>query len=408
MGKLGEFWSTYIVQPFTTFRWTDFIDILLLAAIFYGVYSFVRLRRAGKLVFGLAMVLVLYAVADLLSLRATTRLLGGVASVGIIIIAIIFQPELRDALEKLSNTVFDLRAKTSQRHASLAQTVSEVVEAACQIAQREEDGALIVIERSTKLGDYVNSGIRLDAEVNSHLLRNIFFNRSPMHDGAVFICNDRVAAAGCKLPLTFNEEVARGLGTRHRAAIGITEVSDCVVVVVSEEKHIISVANHGLLKRDYNRGMADLKNEESLKTVQNKLRQDLFLLLAGTPLDEEPTEKGKDTKKARDGKKTDRQTVPSRSSGNEAKSAQSGDNAGRRRYRLGVLPGRKHPTAEKAPGTASAVPETPAVSASESVAERQVNRENAPEKSPAPVSEAGGTAESDRIAGEEETSHGAV
>lgn len=284
--RISGFWEMYIVMPFRTFHWTDAVDILVLAVIFYCIVSFVKRRRAGKLALGLILVLLLYAAADLLSLRATSRLLGGLASVGIIIVAIIFQPELRDALEKMSTAVIDLRSgSASGRRASLAHTVSEVVEAACQIAQREEDGALIVIERSTKLGDYYNSGVTLDAEVNSALLRNIFFNRSPLHDGAVFIANDRVVAAGCKLPLTTNEEAARGLGTRHRAAIGISEVSDCVVVVVSEEKHVISVANHGLLKRDYNRGMADLKNEESLKNVQNRLRRDLFLLLAGTDLE---------------------------------------------------------------------------------------------------------------------------
>ena len=111
-----------------------------------------------------------------------------------------------------------------------------------------------------------------------------------MHDGAVLIRNNRVVAAGCKLPLTTNEEVARGMGTRHRAAIGVSEVSDCVVVVVSEEKHVISVANSGFIKRDYNRNINDFRNEETLKLIQNSLRQDLFLLLAGMPLEKSERE----------------------------------------------------------------------------------------------------------------------
>ncbi len=301
MNRFGEimknFWDQYIWLPISQFHWTDVLDILVLALLCYWVYSFIKVRRGGKLVLGLTIVLVLYAISGIMGLDVVHEILGSLTSFGIIILVVIFQPELRDVLEKLGSTSFGLRTANARERADLAHTVSEVVDAACQIAMSEQDGALIVIERTTKLGDYADKGQELGARVSSNLLRNLFVNRSPLHDGAVVIRANRIAAAGCKLPLTENEEVARGMGTRHRAAIGITEVSDCVVVVVSEERHIISVANAGLLKRGYNSNGAELRNEERLKKLQNDLRRDLFLLLAGGSYEEEADREIKRKKK---------------------------------------------------------------------------------------------------------------
>ncbi len=285
--SMGEVWEQYIWYPISQFNFWDALDILLLTVVLYGLYLFLKGRRAGKLAAGFALILVFYVISDIAGLRAIHQLLAGVAPFAIILLAIIFQPELRDALEKLGSTPFGFLTGRSENRADLAHTVSEVVEAACQIAMAEKDGALIVIERSTPLGDYAAKGQLLNANVSGNLLRNIFVDRSPLHDGAVIIRNNRIAAAGSKLPLTVNEEVVRGMGTRHRAAVGITEVSDCVVVVVSEEKHIISIANNGFIKRDYNRSAADFQNEVTLKAVQNNLRNDLFHLLAGAAFDEE-------------------------------------------------------------------------------------------------------------------------
>lgn len=286
-----NFGQMYIVEPIRNFGVSDALDIFILTAILYGVYMFVKGRRAAKLAMGLVFILAFYALSDIFHFRAVYQLLSGIAPFGIVLLAVIFQPEIRDALEKLGSSPFGfLLGGNDQDRSTLIHTISEVVEAVCQIAQSEEDGALIVIECSTPLGEYAAKAQMLDAQVSSNLLANIFVNRSPMHDGAVLIRNNRVAAAGCKLPLATNEEIARGMGTRHRAAIGVTEVSDCVVVVVSEEKHTISVANSGLIKRDYNRNAADLRNEETLKLVQNSLRQDLFLLLTGVSLEKSERE----------------------------------------------------------------------------------------------------------------------
>lgn len=294
---IENIWEQYIWMPLSRFHWTDAVDILVLTLLIYWVYSFIKVRRAGKLAAGLIVVILLYVVSGMMGLDVVYQILGALMSSGIIVVVIIFQSELRDALEKLGSTSFGRRSLNARERADLAHTVSEVVEAACQIAMSDRDGALIVIERSTKLGDYADKGQILDAQVSGSLLRNIFVNRSPLHDGAVVIRNNRIAAAGCKLPLTENEEVAEGMGTRHRAAIGITEVSDCVVVVVSEEKHIISIANAGLLKRGYNNNAYELRDEEQLKDIQNELRQDLFLLLAGTAPDGETTRKSRRDKK---------------------------------------------------------------------------------------------------------------
>ncbi len=293
---LGHGWDQYIVHPFSRFSVWDALDILLLAVLLYCVYLFFKGRRAGKLAVGLALIFILYAVSDILGLRALHRILEGIAPFTVILVAVIFQPELRDALEKLGNRAVGLRNVNAKDQANLSNTINEVVDAVCRIAMSGEDGALIIIERTTKLGEYADKGQQLDAQVSGNLLCNIFVNRSPLHDGAVIIRNNRIAAAGSKLPLTVNEEVVRGMGTRHRAAVGITEVSDCVAVVVSEERHQISIANNGLLKRDYHRTPDELRSEASLKDIQNALRNDLFKLLAGVDLEEEPELSGKDGK----------------------------------------------------------------------------------------------------------------
>ena len=309
---LVNFWEQYIVAPIKGFDmpW-DLFDILLLTALFYWAYSFIRVRRAGKLAIGIVLVLVAYVISDILSLRAVHQIIAGVASFGILILVIIFQPELRDVLEKIGSTPFGFKNMGSREQAELTNTINAVVDAAIQIAMENEDGALIVIEGTTKLGDYIDKGQKLDAAVSTALLRNIFVNRSALHDGAVVISGNRIAAAGCKLPLTSNEDGVKGLGTRHRAAVGITEYcNDCVVVVVSEERHIISVANAGVLKRDYNRGVADLRDEERGKEIQNALRKDLFRIIANIDMAE--AEKRAEREKKRKAKRGLPQTLRGR------------------------------------------------------------------------------------------------
>ena len=273
-------WENYILFPISNFSWGDALDILFLTILMYGVALFFSERRAGKLAVGLALVVLLYVFSGFTGMRAVHQLLSWVAPFVIILLAVIFQPELRDGLERLGDRPFGLFIHRRD-YADTAKVISEVVEAACLIAQTNKDGALIVIERSTPLGDFVDRGHKLDAEVSAGLLRNIFVDKTPLHDGAVIIRKNRIAAACCELPLTANEEVVRGVGSRHRAAVGITEVSDCVVVVVSEQRHVISIANNGFLKRNYNQKPEDFQNEQRARSIQKSLRKDLTRLLCG-------------------------------------------------------------------------------------------------------------------------------
>ena len=274
------FWEKYILYPLSHFSFGDALDILFLTLLMYGIVLFFSDRRAGKLAVGLILVTLIYAFSGLTGMRAVYKLMSWIQPFFIIVLAIIFQPELRDGLEHLGDKPFGLFVHRRD-YADSAKVISEVVDAACMIAQTNKDGALIVIERSTPLGDFVNRGHKLDAEVSAGLLRNIFVDATPLHDGAVIIRKNRIAAACCELPLTSNEEVVRGVGSRHRAAVGISEVSDCVVVVVSEQRHAISIANNGFLKRNYNQRADDFQNEARAKSIQKALRKDLTRLLHG-------------------------------------------------------------------------------------------------------------------------------
>ena len=277
---ISAVWTDYIWKPIADFSFWDGLDILLLTLLLYGLFLFFKERRAGKLAIGLMFLVLLYGISDLAGLRAIHQLMDWIAPFFIILLAVVFQPEIRDGLERLGDTPFGFLIHNRDQ-ADTAKVISEVVDAACMIAQTNKDGALIVIERSTPLGDFVDRGHKMDAAVSSELLRNIFVDGTPLHDGAVIIRNNRIAAACCELPLTSNEEVVRGVGSRHRAAVGITEVSDCVVVVVSEQRHVISIANNGYLKKNYNQKADEFLNEASAKSIQKALRKDLARLLRG-------------------------------------------------------------------------------------------------------------------------------
>ena len=175
-------------------------------------------------------------------------LLDKILEIGLLALVIMFQPELRRILEKLGSKSFREILSTKQEQRNIDYVISETVKA-CEIMSRERTGVLIVFERTSSLEDYQKTGTLIDARVSSELLRNIFFTKASLHDGAVIIRNERIAAAGCVLPLTENRNISSDLGTRHRAGIGMSEVSDAVVVIVSEETGTISVAISGMLKR---------------------------------------------------------------------------------------------------------------------------------------------------------------
>ena len=232
----------------------DIIDIIGVAILLYYVYRFIRDRRAGKLALGVGFIVVFLLLSDMFELNAMQFLLKNVFQVGLIALVVVFQPELRSALEKMGGeSLRGIRSIGEQKDVSAAYAVIDAVSEAASDMSRTKTGALMVFERSTRLGDVINTGTVVNADATPFLIKNIFFNKAPLHDGAMIIRDYRVYAAGCLLPLSENPDIIKDLGTRHRAGIGMSENSDAVVVIVSEETGTISVAYEGKLKRNFTR-----------------------------------------------------------------------------------------------------------------------------------------------------------
>lgn len=238
----------------------DIIDIAIVSVLFYYIFKFVRDRRAGKLAIGILFVLVVMLLSKLLNMQALNFIVENIVQVGIIGIIIVFQTELRTFLEKMGGG--SLRTFNRRMDNKNFQEILECIDIAITGSvdfSAEKTGALIVFERGTKLGDVIKTGTVIDSEPSLFLLKNIFYNKAPLHDGALIIRGNRFYSAGCFLPLSLNSDIFKDLGTRHRAAIGMSENSDAAVVVVSEETGNISLAYDGVLKRNLDE--KSLKNE---------------------------------------------------------------------------------------------------------------------------------------------------
>lgn len=229
----------------------DIIDILLMAYIIYKAIGFLRETRAGQLAKGLVIFVVIYFVANWCNLTTMKWILSRFVDYIIIAIAIIFQPELRRILERVGHTKFVSAHGSSLESDPLEDCIDKVSRAA-GIMQESKTGALIVFERSTQLGEIIDTGTVINADPSVQMINNVFFPKSPLHDGAMIIRDSRLYAAGCILPLTQREDISSQLGTRHRAAIGMTENSDAVVLVVSEETGNISIVSNGQIERNFN------------------------------------------------------------------------------------------------------------------------------------------------------------
>lgn len=238
----------------------NIVDILIVAYILYKLIMLIRETRAEQLIKGLFLIVVVMKISEILGLVTINYIIKNTLTVGLIAVIVIFQPELRKALEHLGRSKI-LTRKIFDSDEEIQKVVDEIVIAAVNLSE-SKTGALMIIEQETGLNDYLQSGIKIDAEVSSALLENIFVVNTPLHDGAVIIRRDRIAAAACVLPLT-EQQIKKELGTRHRAGIGITESSDSVAVVVSEETGNISLALNGKLTRNY--------NGERLKLVLTKI-----------------------------------------------------------------------------------------------------------------------------------------
>ncbi len=256
LNKSNGFWGkfgSYFLECFDSFTLMDALDIVLLGLFFFLAFRFIRGRKAGVLLVGILIFFIVQVLAFVFELDATYFVFSQVFKVGAIAIVILFQPEIRDALEKIGSGSLTglLNFGDQKKKRQLYSAAIDNICVAIADLSSTRTGALIVISRTTKLDDIMQTGIVINANVNSFLLRNLFFNRAPLHDGAVIIDEARIAAAGCLLPLTRRMDVDGDLGTRHRAAIGMSETSDAIVIVVSEETGIISVAYDCELTRNY-------------------------------------------------------------------------------------------------------------------------------------------------------------
>ena len=251
------------------FTWKDVIDILLLAVVIYWLLKLTSKTRAMQVLKGLGIILVAAWVMDFLQLAGTAWILNYVLQIGALLIVIIFQPELRRALAKLGRGRIEL---TPPNVINAQEMVENILKAVLNLSKKRV-GALIVFERKTGLKEVIESGTRLSAMISSELLENLFFTNSPLHDGAVIIREDTIEAAGCFLPLSDNKQIGQELGTRHRAALGISEVSDSVTLVISEETGVISVAQDGTLIRYLDsKAIRDLLEELYLIKQSNRYR----------------------------------------------------------------------------------------------------------------------------------------
>lgn len=257
MQYLSLFWNS-LVSVVRTFTIADFIDIVLVSYLVYKAIKIVRETRAEQLVKGLVILGVTYFIASFIGLKTLSFILTNVFTFGVLAIIVVFQPELRRVLEKVGRTKiaelggFGSSETLSERAQAWSAAIPAVVEA-CERLSNTRTGALIVIENKTKLGDLLPAGTIIDAKASTALLCNIFYPNSPMHDGAVIMRDGRVLAAGCFLPSTQKGEyLDKQLGSRHRAALGMSESSDAIIIVVSEETGVISVAENANLERGFN------------------------------------------------------------------------------------------------------------------------------------------------------------
>lgn len=252
-------WWEWMVSIAMNFQFKDAVDIIIVALLIYGVVKLVRETRAGQLVKGLFLLVILFIISSYFNLVMVSRVLAYFFQFAFVAILIVFQPEIRKALEQVgrNNVGQSIAAVVTGRdrsydRAQIRKAINAVVDGV-GILQQLKMGALIVFERKTKLGDIIETGTQINCEPSGQIVGNIFFNKAPLHDGAMIIRDGMIHAAGCILPLTKNTSVSAELGTRHRAALGVSEESDAVVVVVSEETGQISVAVNGVLAHRFTR-----------------------------------------------------------------------------------------------------------------------------------------------------------
>lgn len=250
-----------LVNQFSMIQITDVIDILVISFIIYKIIVLVKETRAEQLLKGFVVLLIFARLASLLNLYAVNWLISNLFTVGFVLIIVVFQPELRRAFERIGRSNKTLRSFFRNNREKQENTSAREIASAVASLSRQKIGALIVMENQTGLGEIIETGTLIDGVVSSELLINIFIPNTPLHDGAVIINEDKIRAAGCFLPLTSDNSLSKELGTRHRAGIGISERSDALVIIVSEETGTVSIARNGEISRRI--------DDEALKKILN-------------------------------------------------------------------------------------------------------------------------------------------
>ena len=238
-----------ILSQFTKMQLTDYLDIALVAFLIYKLLPLIRTPSTKRIAGTVAGILIVVWVADIANLYTISWILSQFLSVGLLAVVVLFQPELRRMLDRLGGVLHLRTLLSANKPVQEMDTIITQTVMACETMSREKVGALIVFAREARLEEYFKTGTRIDGQVSEQLIRNIFFPKAALHDGAMIVRDGKIAAAGCVLPLSESNRLSADLGTRHRAGVGMSEVSDAVVVIVSEETGTISVAVGGMLKR---------------------------------------------------------------------------------------------------------------------------------------------------------------
>ena len=273
---MQETWDN-LLRLLGSMHWSDFLDIIVVAFLIYKILPLFRSSRTAQILKAIFFLFVAVWLTEGLHMHMTNFLLGQVTTVGLLALVVLFQPELRRLLDHLGNVKIGKIFATAQTSLDMSGVITQTV-MACEQLSREKTGALIVFPRDNSLEEFVKSGTNIDGQVSEQLIRNIFFPKASLHDGAMIIRDGRVTAAGCVLPLSESNRLSPDLGTRHRAGVGMSEVSDAVVVIVSEERGTISVAVGGMLKQHLAPKMlerilrSELMPEEAEKDEKLKLK----------------------------------------------------------------------------------------------------------------------------------------
>ena len=244
---LSQIWGLLLTLRHTV-RIQDIIDILIIAFLIYRILSFMRKTSASSVIKGLLLLVGIAWLSNLFNMIILSYLLRQILQMGVLVFVVLFQPEIRKLFEQVSTSRLNVFFRNRGRFMNIESSINHVV-AACHAMSKSETGAIIVFEREVGLNDYAVTGTNVDAVLSAELIQNIFYHNSPLHDGALLIRDGRLLAAACMLPLTSNVNLNRDLGMRHKAGVGLSERSDAVVVIVSEQSGAISVAIDGMLKR---------------------------------------------------------------------------------------------------------------------------------------------------------------